>query len=74
MVKGTLDSESEGRSLSPGSDLDMTLRKPFNPAEFQLRHLGKVDKESDYSHNSESSAGYNNADESTLQTTKCLRN
>lgn len=41
MVKGTLDSEPGGRSLSLGSDLEMTLRKQFNPAESQL----KEDKE-----------------------------
>ena len=35
--KGTLDSESEIRSLTPGFDLGVTLRKPFNPAESQLK-------------------------------------
>lgn len=36
-MKGTLDSEPGGRSLSLGSDLEMTLRKQFNPAESQLK-------------------------------------
>lgn len=44
-VKGALDSQSEGGSWSPGTDLDMTLRKPFNPAESRLTRLWKVDKE-----------------------------
>lgn len=40
VVKGALGPEPEGRSVSPGSDLGLTLWKPFHPAESQLRHLG----------------------------------
>lgn len=46
MVEETPDSESEGRSLSPGSDLGVALRTPLNPAESQLKHPWKVVTES----------------------------
>lgn len=44
-AKGAPDSQSEGGSWSPGADLDVTLRKPFNPAASRLTRLWKVDKE-----------------------------